>query len=667
MESKKANSRKKAIEKFPEEVQLMVNKPDQEKTPYDKQIEYLVERQVGNDLAGIKIDKLMGADKVIVDEAVAALKASEALKPKPLPVAFVATDTGEKAPPTKMISRRGGEQIVEPGFLTLLEPDDIDIKPLTEIASTGRRTALANWITRPDNPLSTRVIVNRVWQYHFGRGLVSSSSDFGKLGEKPSHPQLLDSLAHEFVVHGWDIKWLHRTIMQSATYRQTARLAPSTLALKMDPENRWLWRMNPMRLDAEQARDTMLAVSGELNLTMGGQGEEAARPRRTIYTRKIRNSQDDFLHSFDSPPGFQSVAKRDATTTALQSLLMVNGEWPLQRAHSMAASLLSKKLSPELMVSRAYELCYARPPSATELNLAVTFIKQQESMLISEQPVMPTPSSPLVDAKSFFGTHPLSVSKVIAFRPGSEYEKLKVVSNSVEKDEFTVEAIVYLDSLYPDASVRTIVSRWNNDKASKGWAFGVTSALSKYQPNNLIMQLCGDDFQGSVIYEVVASDLRIALKTPYYVAAVVSNHPQQNQKFGGTVKFYTRNLSDPEAKMESVTVQHPVVGGYANAQRSLMIGGREQDTRSLWDGVISRTVLSSGLLVEEQLLAAQAKSSPRCIFDAQSETLANTSEPKYQWEKKVATGNDAASAASLEALADFCHALMNSNEFLYLQ
>lgn len=667
MDPKKVSIRKNAIEKFPDDVQVMVNKPDQEKTPYEKQITYLVERQVADDFAKIKTDKFKAPDKAIVDEALAALKLAEASKPKPLPVAFVATDVSKTAPPTIMSSRRGGEQQVEPGFLTLLAPDDLKITPPAGIESTGRRTALANWITRPDNPLSTRVIVNRVWQYHFGRGLVSSSSDFGKLGEKPSHPELLDWLAHEFVAHGWDIKWLHRQIMLSATYRQTARVIPTEVALKKDPENRWLWRMNPVRLDAEQARDTMLAISGELNPKMGGQGEEAARPRRTVYTRKIRNSQDDFLHSFDSPPGFQSVAKRDSTTTALQSLLMVNGEWPLQRAHNMAENLLSKNPPSEALVSRAYELAYSRPPSATELNGAVAFISSQETMLQDEMPANPAPSSPLVDSKEFFGKHLLGGTKTVSFHPGSEFEKLKVVSNTIEKDEFTVEGVVYLESIYPDASVRTIVSRWNNDKASKGWAFGVTSERSKYQPNNLIMQLCGDDFQGSVIYEVVASNIRIPLNTPYYVAAVISNHPQPDQKFGGTVTFYTRNLADPEAKMEMVTVQHPVVGGYANPQRALMIGGRDQDTRNLWDGVISRAVVSSGLLTEDQLLPAQSKSSPRCIFDAQPETLANTSEPKYIWEKGAVQKNAAASSARLEALADFCHVLMNSNEFLYLQ
>jgi hypothetical protein len=603
----------------------------------------------------------------MVEDALAALKLAEASRPQPLPVAFVATDVSKEAPPTIMSSRRGGQQQVEPGFLTLLAPGDLKITPPAGIESTGRRTALAKWITRSDNPLSTRVIVNRVWQYHFGRGLVASASDFGKLGEKPSHPELLDWLAHEFVAHGWDIKWLNRLIMESATYRQTARVGPTAVALQKDPENRWLWRMNPMRLDAEQARDTLLAISGELNPAMGGPGEESTHPRRTIYTRKIRNSPDDFLHSFDAPPGFQSVAKRDTTTTALQSLLMVNGEWPLQRAHSMAANLLSQNLAPESLVSRAYELAYSRPPTATELNQAVAFISGQEALLQQEHHLAPVPFSPLVEAKEFFGDHPLGGTKAVAFHPGSEFEKLKVVSTNMEKDEFTVEAVVYLDSLYADAGVRTIVSRWNNDKASKGWAFGVTSTLSKYQPNNLIMQLCGDDFQGSVIYEVAASNLRIPLNTPYYVAAVISNHPQPDQKFGGSVTFYARNLADPEAQMESATILHPVVGGYVNAQRSLMIGGRDQDTRSLWDGVISRAVVSSEMLTADQLLPAQSKSSPRCIFDAQAETLANTSEPRYLWEKSAVPKKDAASTARLEALADFCHVLMNSNEFLYLQ
>jgi hypothetical protein len=256
----------------------------------------------------------------------------------------------------------------------------------------------------------------------------------------------------------------------------------------------------------------------------------------------------------------------------------------------------------------------------------------------------------------------------VAFKPGTQFEKMRVQAGALESEEFTVEAVIYLDSLYPDASVRTIASRWNNDKASKGWALGVTSTKSAYKPGNLIMQLCGDDFQGSVIYEVVPSGIHLQTKTPYYVAAVVSHTLAPDQKFGGTITYYVRNLAEAGAELQSVTVQHPVVGGYVNPERQLMLGGRERDSRSLWDGAISRVLLTSGLLAKDQLLVGAVQNAPRCLFDAQAETLSNTSEPKFVWEKSAAKpGSGSIASPQLEALADFCHVLINSNEFLYLQ
>jgi hypothetical protein len=666
MKPKADAAMKAAVIRFPEEVQAMVNKPESEKTGYEKQISYYVRRQAAEEVAKIKTDKLPEPQKLKIQEVQEQLKAFDSLKPKPLPTAFVASDVGRESPPTVIKTRRG-ETVVEPGFLTLLEPEELQVKPTAEMHTTGRRTALANWITRPDNPLSTRVMVNRVWQYHFGRGLVGSSSDFGRLGEKPSHPELLDALALEFVKHGWSFKWLHREIMKSATYRQSSKLQAGSKAMTVDPENRWLWRMNPRRLDAEQARDTLLAVSGELKPGMSGPPEEATQPRRALFTRKIRNSQDDFLRSFDASPGFSSVARRESTTTALQSLLLINGDWPLQRAGSLAAKLLKDpNAKPEALVTRAYELLFSRPPESAELKEATAFVKEQEALIKQEKPEVPVVESPLVDAKSFFGTHPLGGTKAVAFKPGTSFEKMRVQAQA-ESEEFTVEAVIYLDSLYPDAGVRTIVSRWNSDKASKGWSLGVTSAKSRYEPNNLILQLCGDDFQGSVAYEVVASNLRIPLNTPYYVAAQISNHPVEGQKFGGTVTFHTRNLALADAKLETVVVQHPVVGGYVNAERALTLGGLYGNARGSWDGVISRVVLTNGLPAKESLLIGPVQNAPRCLFDAQAETLANTSEPKFIWEKPAIKDKPVtASPARLEALADFCHVLMNSNEFLYL-
>ncbi|MFZ4764682.1 MAG: PSD1 and planctomycete cytochrome C domain-containing protein [Roseimicrobium sp.] len=669
LQAKKASLRKSAIEKFPEEVQASVNKPEAQKLPYDKILTYLVERQVIEEYNKLTPDKQKGEFKAQLEAALAPLKPFEGLKPQPLPVAFAASDVDRVAPPIAIKGRHANSGDVKPGFLSILAPGDAKVEPPAQIPSTGRRTALANWITRGDNPLSTRVIVNRVWQYHFGRGIVSTTSDFGKLGELPSHPELLDWLASEFVANGWSLKWLHRQILQSATYRQTAKLAPSAVALKKDPENRWLWRMNPLRLEAEQARDAILALTGELKPAMGGPGEEAAQPRRAIYTRKLRNSPDEFLHSFDAPPGFVSTSKRDSTTTALQSLMMINGDWTQARAQALAARLGKvPDATTESLVKTAFELALGRPPAKAEQAAAVSFVNRQQALLERESPPAPVLKSPLVDAKTYFGSHPLGGVKAVAFKPGTPFEKMRVQAGALESDEFTVEAVVYLDSVYPDASVRTIASRWNNDKVSKGWAFGVTSEKSAHKPGNLILQLCGDDFQGSVIYEVVPSGIVLATKTPYYVAAVVSHTLAPGQKFGSTVTFHVRNLADANADLQTVAVQHPVVGGYVNAERALMLGGRERDPRSLWDGAISRVVVTSGLLAKDQLLVGTVQNAPRCLFDAQAETLASTSEPKFVWEKTASKpGPGVMASPRLEALADFCHVLINSNEFLYLQ
>ena len=169
--------------------------------------------------------------------------------------------------------------------------------------------------------------------------------------------------------------------MNSATYLQTARTPPSDVALKKDPDNRWLWRMNPRRLDAEQARDALLAVSGELTPASNGPGVESHQPVRALYTRKIRNSQDDFLRMFDAPNGFQSTAQRDATNTALQSLLMINGDWPLQRAHALATRLLREAGPvPDQLVPRAFELAYSRAPQKPEIAAAAAFLRSQANV-----------------------------------------------------------------------------------------------------------------------------------------------------------------------------------------------------------------------------------------------------------------------------------------------
>ena len=614
------------------------------------------------------------ADATNLAAARAELAKSESLKPKPLLTAFVIGETGTKGAETKFKTRRAGEVKVNPGFLTLLDPTDATIpEPSGNATTTGRRTVLANWLTRPDNPLTTRVIVNRVWQWHFGKGIAGTASDFGHLGEKPTNPELLDWLTTQFVKGGWKLKDLHRLIVTSATYRQTARGTPPTEAMMKDPENRLLWRFSPRRLDAEQARDAVLSASGELTARMAGEGEDRSKPCRSIYLKRIRNTPEEFLASLDQPAGFQSIAERQATTTATQSLLLVNGDWPLDRARALAARLIKAKPANDAeTIRQLYQLAFGRDPKADEGKAAGEFLKAQRTQLKREAPPPPPVSSPLADATKIFG--PASkTAKALMLQPGTPNEKLRVnLDARIENEQFAIEAVVMLKSLYPDAGVRTIASRWNNGKTESGWSFGVTSEKSAHKPNNLIMQLSGEDFQGSQLYEAVPSGLRIPLNKPFYVAASIDPHPAEGHQFGSTITFYARDLSDPSAVMQTVTVHSQVCGSWINDKRSLYLGGRDMDTRSLWDGAIARVALRNGLLDAGRLMTWASNADPTCVADIIADQLPSMlkAPAPQQWSWESSTPAPKSSGGTFdpnkEALADLCHALINSNEFFYL-
>jgi hypothetical protein len=647
---------KTSLAHFPPAVQAMRAKPDVERTPYEKQVVYLVERRIASEV-GRAVDGFKPKSA-----AWAALKPFEDRKPAPLPPAFVATDVGPVAPPTVM-KTRDGESVVEPGFLSLLAPNEVEIAPLTALNSTGRRSALAKWITDPANPLFARVIVNRVWQHHFGIGLSGNASDFGKLGEPPSHPELLDWLAAGFIENGWSFKWLHRQILASATYRQSSVVTASPRANEVDPGNRLLWRFRPQRLDAEQLRDSLLALSGELTPKTGGPAEEGSKPVPSIFTRKQRNSPDEVLTRFDAPCGFQSVARRDATNTALQSLLMVNAEWPMQRARSMAARLMKQHpaAAPAELAERTMLQVLGRPAGNDERSGGADFLKVQqervEKALPKERPPETTP--PLVDGRKWFPDLPGNDEPSLDFRPGTDHEKLRVKSSLLENPEFALEAIVHLDSLQRDASLRTIASRWNGHHATKGWALGVTGEQSKLSPGQLVMQLTGDDFQAALTLEVVASGLKIPPGKPHYIAAVMSSETLPGRTSGGHIRFYAKDLSDPAAVIHEARIPHAIVGGFVNPERALVVGGRDAQGGHLWSGGIHWLVMRNGPLVP-----AVAISGEGALFDLRGNALASADDNSFRWitPPKVVTANP----AKLEALADFFHVLINSNEFLYL-
>jgi hypothetical protein len=368
-----------AVNKFPADIKTMIRKPAHERTPLEHQLAELGYRQPIYDMKTMAFaTKLKGDAKKEWEDLRKELSAFDTEKPAPLPFAYTVSDVGAISPPTIIPGDRE-ERPIEPGYLTILDPQPAAIEPLPENSqSSGRRAALARWITRSEHPLATRVIVNRIWQYHFGQGLVSTASDFGRLGEPPSHPELLDYLARRFVERGWSLKDLHRLILTSATYRQAAVGVNSELAMRKDPGNRWLWRMNVRRLDAEPIRDAMLAASGELNLAAGGPGVDAATPRRSVYTKIIRNTRDPLLDAFDVADGFSSFARRNSTTTANQALLMINGDWTQKRAQAFARRLKEAEPSgEEPRVALAYRLAYSREPSTSELNAATAFLAEQ--------------------------------------------------------------------------------------------------------------------------------------------------------------------------------------------------------------------------------------------------------------------------------------------------
>ncbi len=239
--------------------------------------------------------------------------------------------------------------------------------PMTN--GSGRRE-LARWVASKDNPLTARVIVNRVWQWHFGEGLVRTPSNFGKLGEAPTHPALLDWLADQFVRDGWSLKSLHRRIMLSATYRQASQA--SREQLEHDPENRWLARFAHRRLEAEAIRDAVLAVAGQLDKAPGGPaGDDFTILRRTLYVQTARWDRSSYAMLFDAANPDSSTEKRAVSIVAPQALLLLNHDFLLAQAKHLAERITRDVPQDETArIEHAYQLAFGRPATAEEIDLA---------------------------------------------------------------------------------------------------------------------------------------------------------------------------------------------------------------------------------------------------------------------------------------------------------
>jgi len=340
----------------------------------------------------------------VLDKQAEAKKLRETKPPEGMVMAL--TEVKGVVPGTNIMHRGDHDQpkqVVQPGELTVLEREPLKPEP-TAAGSTGRRLAYARWLTSGKHPLVARVLVNRFWLHHFGRGLVNTPGDFGVLGETPSHPELLDWLASDFMNGGWKLKRLQRLIVTSATYRQASR---SEASLKADPDNKWYGRFKVQRLDAEALRDTMLAAAGTLNRTAGGPPVGIARDlsgrivvgqeelnanrdivkvkslgqddfRRSIYVQVRRKQPLTVLETFDAPVMTPNCELRSSSTVAPQALLLMNDTFVLGTSKAFAARLRAEAQGDaRTQVVNAWRILYGRAPSENDMLRGLAYIAEQ--------------------------------------------------------------------------------------------------------------------------------------------------------------------------------------------------------------------------------------------------------------------------------------------------
>ena len=424
---------------YPENVQRAVFKPEAERTPGEQ----LLATQVltgGGGGTEEELAKLMTASEMAQKtELNSQIQALEKQRPAPLPMAEIITDgdwrfapmgrgdetigcpkcrlpppdrpngtflhegSGKYEPPPTHFLIRGDPEskgsLMKPAFPMVMTHGN----PVTEIPrpdgrTSGRRLALAEWIGSEQNPLTARVIVNRVWYHHFGRGIVASLDNFGKMGEPPTHPELLDWLAVEFMNRGWSFKQLHRLMMTSDAYQMVSAYDHGG-NIKADPENHLLWRFRPQRLDAEAIRDTMLAVGGNINLTMGGpaifphvpdeilkteqtkgrwdkQPDGPAVWRRSVYVYQRRSLPFPMFETFDHPDMNLTAAARNVSTVPTQALTLLNNPFVLKQSELLAQRIIAQE--PENVarqVDLGYQYALGRTPSDLERSLALEKVK----------------------------------------------------------------------------------------------------------------------------------------------------------------------------------------------------------------------------------------------------------------------------------------------------
>ena len=422
--------------KFPDNIVRVIEKPEKERTPGETLLAAQVLRAAS--VSSAQVDKVLSPDDASKKkELTAQIAALTAERPKPLPTAEIATDGDYRSSPLgegddtiscpkcripvpgagPYLHKGPGRYDVPPSYFLIrgdveshgsqMKPGFIEVitygNPPTEIPrpdghTSGRRLALAQWIASPQNPMTARVIVNRLWQKHFGRGIVATLDNFGKMGEPPTHQDLLDWLAVELTKDGWTLKRINKMMMMSDAYRMASAFSDDTDA-KNDPDNLYLWRFHPQRLDAEIVRDSMLAVGGNINLEIGGEPifpyipkeilagqyrgkwvntpEGPAAWRRGVYVYQRRSLPYPMFDTFDHPDMNVTSGARHVSTVPTQALTLLNNPFVLNEAALFAARVKQQASDPASQVDLAYRMALARPATPAEVAIGTDLIARQ--------------------------------------------------------------------------------------------------------------------------------------------------------------------------------------------------------------------------------------------------------------------------------------------------
>lgn len=537
---------------------------------------------------------------------------------------------------------------VQRGFLRILSPENDE--PYTD--GSGR-LQLARAITSRDNPLTARVIVNRVWMHHFGVGLVDSPSNFGITGSTPSHPKLLDDLAVRFMENGWSLKWLHREIMLSSTYQQSSVPASTSAALlkSVDPDNRLLSHFNRQRLSAEAFRDSVLAVSEQLDPEVGGPSGDADKAdfkRRTIYAGVSRHKLSDTLQTFDFPDPAIHCAKRSDTTTPLQQMFVLNSPFMREQAIALADRVeRSNSETVDQKVQFAHRLLFSRDASAAELAIARAFLPEDSSTSSS--------AAPLSDADAAAPTFSGKRVRADIAKLGDDYSVELWIRNTLPNSSRPVTGYFF--------------SRGAEQPATDhGDHFGI-SGTSGGQPGRLLF------YNGAANKQSVQGAEVLKINHWYHVAMVRS---------GETVSVYLNGDLKRGASGTSKL-------GYKSGVGLVFVGGR-RDNFANFIGQVQEVAVFDHSLTSDEIAAHYSASN---MIDAESESgrlkshadYANAilkSKPIAYWPLRtdsptVAQASDgsqnshhgvyeerAGSTTLQTRWSRYAHALLSSNEFLYI-